>query len=124
MNNRETILAVLILIIAVALGYYLMEDQGRVPNNEPEARPVAVEETIEFVSILDKIHPDKIKVVSTHEVEWPDGCLGLARPYEVCAQMIVEGYKITLDADGKLMIFRTNKDGSSIRRDILAENKR
>ncbi|MEK7227301.1 MAG: hypothetical protein AAB641_00180 [Patescibacteria group bacterium] len=121
MVNKDTVIAILILIFSISGGYFFIKDRGIVPSNTRETYEQAVEETIEFVSILDRIHPDKIKVMSSETAEWPNGCLGLPMIDEICTEALVPGYKITLDADGEIMIFRINKDGSSIRRDLAAE---
>ncbi|MFT3895102.1 MAG: hypothetical protein QM730_26045 [Anaerolineales bacterium] len=57
---------------------------------------------------------DKITLVSTEAVTWPDGCLGVPRMGVMCTQAEVEGFKITLEADGKQYEYHTNQDGSSI----------
>ena len=122
MINRDTIVAILVLVVAVLGGYFLMENRKEVtPSIEPQVGQQAINETIEFVSIIDKIHPAKIKVVNIKESTWSDRCLGLPQPGEMCAEVIVPGYIITLDADGQKMIFHTDSDGSSIRRDLTAE---
>lgn len=122
--NRNTIIAILTLGIAIAGGYFLMGKQEGVSIvNEPQLYDVAVNETIEFISILDKIHPADIKLVSAVESEWPDRCLGLSQIGEMCTQVIVEGWKITLDAGGELRILRTDKEGNLIRRDMRAERE-
>ena len=124
MVSREIITGVLILAVGAAGGYLLMKDRGPAPEDTPHIKDRAVEETIEFVSYFDRIPPDEIKIVSSESAEWPDGCLGLPMDGELCTQALVPGYKITLEADGKIMILRTNIDGSSIRRDTKAEKVR
>ena len=121
MINKDTIIAILIVAIAISGGYFLMKDWRIVPASTSQAYDQAVEETVEFVSILDRIHPDKIKVIGSEAAEWPNSCLGLPMTDEMCAEVIVPGYKVILEADGQIMVFRTNKDGSSIRRDLAAE---
>jgi len=58
---------------------------------------------------------DKIRLVSTEAVEWPDGCLGVAEEGLVCAQVITPGFRVMLEADGKKVEYRTNEDGTQIR---------
>jgi hypothetical protein len=120
MMNRDTTIAILVIVAAILGGYTLIRNQD-VPLSKPQPGERAVEETIEFVSILDKIHPDEIGVVGAEPAEWPDSCLGLPQFEELCAQVIVEGYRVTLEVDGELLIFRTDRIGSSIRRDTAAE---
>ncbi|MCS7040427.1 MAG: hypothetical protein NZP34_12545, partial [Caldilineales bacterium] len=43
----------------------------------------------------------QVTVVAVEEAEWPDACLGLAGPDEVCAQVIVPGYRIELQVGGE-----------------------
>lgn len=128
MTDNKVTSAILILAAAALSGYFLItRNVGNVPNNDgkvtaEEAEKQAVDETIEFVSLIEGIHPDKIIVVSSEKAEWPDRCLGLPQSDEICAQMVVPGYRVVLDADGEIMTFRTNTDGSSIRRDLRADN--
>jgi hypothetical protein len=61
---------------------------------------------------------DKIKLVSTEAVTWPDGCLGIVRMGVMCTQAEVPGFKIILEAEGQKYEFHANQDGSVI---MLAE---
>jgi hypothetical protein len=61
------------------------------------------------------IAADQIKIVSVEPVDWPDSCLGVQKPDEMCAQMVTAGYKIVLAAGGKKYEYHTNQDGSEIR---------
>ncbi|MCU0507602.1 MAG: hypothetical protein MUC34_04220 [Anaerolineae bacterium] len=57
----------------------------------------------------------QVTIVSVEPVEWPDACLGMPDPTELCAQMITPGYRVTLDVNGKPVIYRTNETGEEIR---------
>jgi hypothetical protein len=57
----------------------------------------------------------KITVVSVESTQWPDSCLGLPEPGEVCAMIVISGYKIMLTAGGQTYIARTTQDGSEVR---------
>ena len=57
---------------------------------------------------------DKIKLISTEAVEWPDGCLGIEGAGLACAQVITPGFRILLEANGKQVEYRTNEDGTQI----------
>ncbi len=54
-------------------------------------------------------------IMTAYEKEWSDGCLGLATADEMCTQAIVPGWEVTVQAQGKTGIYRTNADGSVIR---------
>jgi hypothetical protein len=55
-----------------------------------------------------------IMVVSVEAVDWPDGCLGLAPPDQMCTQVIVPGYRVLLDVDGVQYEARTSVDGGQV----------
>lgn len=55
---------------------------------------------------------DKITLISTEAITWPDGCLGIVRMGVICTQAEVPGFKIILEADGQKYEFHTNQDGS------------
>lgn len=56
-----------------------------------------------------------IQVVSADKVDWPDGCLGVPDPTELCAQMVTPGYRVTVETDGKQYVYRTDLTGDNIR---------
>lgn len=64
--------------------------------------------------------PDKIKLVSTEAVDWPDSCLGISMEGIACAEVITPGFRVTLEADGKHVEYRTNQDASVIRPATIA----
>jgi hypothetical protein len=57
-----------------------------------------------------------IEIVSVTPHEWSDSCLGLGGPAESCAMMITPGYEVTLRAGGQMYVYRTNEDGTAVRR--------
>lgn len=61
---------------------------------------------------------EKITLISTEAVTWPDGCLGIVRMGVMCTQAKVPGFKIILEANGQKYEFHTNQDGSIV---MLAE---
>src|SRR5688572_31557145 len=58
---------------------------------------------------------DKITLVSTEAVDWPDGCLGVQEDGLVCAEVITPGFRIMLEATGKQVEYRTNENATQIR---------
>lgn len=56
-----------------------------------------------------------VRVVEFEAQEWPNGCLGLAQPDEMCTMAIVPGYRVTLEWNGVSYVFRTNQDGTQVR---------
>ncbi len=58
---------------------------------------------------------DAVAIVAVEAVEWPDACLGAAGPDELCAQVIVAGYRVTLAAGGKTYVYHTDATGMHVR---------
>lgn len=65
-----------------------------------------------------RIEPSAATVVGVEEVQWPDGCLGVRMPDVLCIQVIVPGYRITLEANGKRYVYHTDQTGQQL---VLAE---
>ncbi len=62
------------------------------------------------------IDPLSVTLVEASPVDWPDSCLGLASPNEICAQVVTPGFRVRLLANGVEYEYRTNLDATSIRR--------
>src|ERR1043166_9147397 len=65
---------------------------------------------------------DKIAMVSTEVVTWPNGCLGIVHMGMMCTQNEGPGFKIVLEANGQKYEFHTNQDGSIIQLAEGAQN--
>lgn len=130
MKKIITISAVMLII--VGLGFWWtqnMKDSKTINNiptsadNAPEGSihnlpvPTAVSKVKTLVANELKISEGVVIVMSAFEKEWSDDCLGLGGPTESCLFALVPGYEITVQAEGKERVYRTNSDGSVIRRE-------
>jgi hypothetical protein len=61
-----------------------------------------------------QVNIDVIKLVNIQSVQWPDSCLGIHKAGVMCAFHVVDGYQITLSAEGHTYEVRSNLDGSQI----------
>lgn len=57
-----------------------------------------------------------ITITAVLPKEWPDGCLGLAEAGQMCTMMIIPGYEISLSLAGEVVTYRTNLDGTLVKR--------
>ncbi len=57
---------------------------------------------------------DAVTLASVTGVEWPNTCLGLSLPGLACADVIVPGYLVALEANGRTYAYHTNGDGSTV----------
>jgi hypothetical protein len=69
---------------------------------------------VQALSVKYKIPSDQITIVSTEAVTWPDGCLGVVITGMMCTDVVTEGYRIIMEANGQQYEFHTNLDGSSV----------
>lgn len=92
------------------------------PGGEPTAPPTAgpkggwpaeaqplVDQALNTLTKEAQVSPSSVEVVKVEEVQWPDGCLGCARPGQICTDAIVPGYHIVLRVAGTDYEYRTDK---------------
>ena len=60
------------------------------------------------------VSPERIGVRTVEEVEWPDSCLGVPQPQEVCAEVITLGFRIELEAGADVYEYRSGR-GANVR---------
>ena len=93
-------------------------DHQPTPTHVPVDLTPAQRAAISALTARSNVSPNKIKLVSTEAVTWPNGCLGVVRIGVLCTQAQVEGFKIILEANGEQYEYHTNQDGSIV---LLAE---
>lgn len=65
---------------------------------------------------------ESVTIVSAEQVEWPDVCLGVPDPLELCAQVLTPGYRVLLSASGEQLSYRTDETGAVARRERQPDN--
>lgn len=85
-----------------------------IPVDVPPAQRAAINALMEQLNLT----ADKITLVSSEAVTWPNGCLGIVKMGVMCTQAEVPGFKIVLEANGQNYEFHTNQDGKVV---MLAE---
>lgn len=63
---------------------------------------------------------DDISIVSNEAVEFPDACLGVAMPEVMCAEIIIPGRIVVLEANGIRYEYHVSADGSRVQPATLA----
>lgn len=98
----------------------VLPTEDTVPEVKPTPTHIPVDLTpaqlaaLSALSEITGLSADKISLVSTEAVTWPDGCLGVQRLGVMCTQAEVEGFKILLEAEDKQYEFHTNQNGSAV----------
>ena len=85
------------------------------PAETPDAGdPTAAQQAVlEVLAGLLGVDVADLAVLATEAVEWNDSCLGVVRINAICAQGVVPGYNIKVDADGLVFEIHTNLDGTA-----------
>lgn len=100
-----------ILLLDAILGEALVRTGGVGAEPYPPAVTAAIGELARRL----QVDPAQIEVVAFEEREWPDGCLGLAGPDEMCIMMITPGWRVVLRAGGREYAARTDTAGQVVR---------
>lgn len=95
-------------------------DEQPTPTHIPVDLTPAQRAALTALSENVSLPVDKIKLVSTEAVEWPDGCLGVQEEGLACTQVITPGFRVILEANGRQVEYRTNEDGTQIRPATIA----
>lgn len=80
-----------------------------------EPYPPAVVAAIRSLADLEQMEPGLIRLEGYEQVDWPNACLGLPSPEELCAQVITPGWSVELVAGEKSYVLHTDAEGSQIR---------
>lgn len=74
------------------------------------------------ISKRDRTDASQLKVMEATPKSWPDGCLGLAKPDEICTQALVEGWRIVMSDKEKSWTYRTDATGRSLRLETVSDS--
>ncbi|MFE4105735.1 hypothetical protein [Almyronema epifaneia] len=95
------------------------------PAVQPDMTPTStsppdalINQVLETTAAASNVPLAELSVVRYSRETWPDGCLGLAEPDELCTQALVEGWLIQVSPDretDKTWTYRTDLSGDRIR---------
>lgn len=57
----------------------------------------------------------QLQIEQIELVDWPDSCLGLAGPEEMCAEVITPGFRLAVHSNGERYMVHTDLTGAQIR---------
>jgi hypothetical protein len=69
------------------------------------------------VSTMLGVPVESIQLESVEQTDWPNGCLGLPEPEEVCTEVITPGWLLVFSAEGQEYRFRVDQTGMVIRQE-------
>lgn len=83
-----------------------------------EALPPDVALTIQNrISEMLGVAVENIQIENIEKMDWPNSCLGLPEPDEVCAEVITPGWLLTFKINGAEYRYRVNENGTVIRQE-------
>jgi len=92
------------------------------PGGAPVSTPVSDNDIFhplrparDFLAGQLGLPPQEIQVAGYEPAEFPDGCLGLPRPEEMCIQVITPGYVVTFHTVKGDFTFHVAKSGNPFR---------
>lgn len=68
-----------------------------------------------------RVPMSQLRIVNAQEQTWPNGCLGLARPNEMCTPALVPGWRVSVQGPGQFQMYRTDSNGSRVRSEEMAQ---
>lgn len=85
---------------------------AKAPVKAPVKLPSNIANTVrKDLSQQTGIPASKLELVQSTPKTWSDGCLGLAKAGEMCAQMMVQGWQVTFANGSQQWIYRTDATG-------------
>lgn len=88
----------------------VVEQPTQISTDLTPAQRIAISKVTENLGVT----PDKVKLISTEAVEWPDSCLGVSTPGIMCSQVVTPGFRVKLEVNGQQVEYHTNQDASVI----------
>lgn len=84
----------------------------------PVTLPPAVQAKIlSQVAAEQSVPVADLSVVTATAQTWPNGCLGLGKPEEVCTQALVSGWRVVVTDGSQTWVYRSNETGDRLRQE-------
>jgi hypothetical protein len=80
---------------------------------QPEAIAAAVRDLAGSLGV----EIDQTRIIRFEQTDWPDACLGLPQPDEVCAQTVTPGFLVVVEVNGQQFEVHTDQTGTNVRID-------
>lgn len=74
------------------------------PNNLP---PSITDAVLQNASQRSGVPVTELEIIETEPQTWPNGCLGLAEPEEICTAALVDGWRVFVSDGNQTWIYRT-----------------
>lgn len=90
--------------------------QSNTPSTNNQSLPRAIAEAVrQDLFRKTGIPTAQVQIKEAETVQWPNACLGLVKSGEMCAEVIVPGWRIVVSDGNKTWIYRTDNQGKRMR---------
>lgn len=139
-KQGSALIIILVVVIIIAAVYFIMTKSARetseeTTTNTPQTSapstnsaegapagsihnlsvPAGVAAARKQLAQKLNIAENTVVIMSAYEKDWSDACLGLAGPDEMCVAVITPGFEVTMQAQSKTYVYRTNTNGTVVR---------
>ncbi|PSF33187.1 hypothetical protein C7H19_20470 [Aphanothece hegewaldii CCALA 016] len=92
------------------------ESQSQVKENQQ--LPASVLKAVQNdLSKQTNLPAEEFKLMNATHESWTDGCLGLAKPDEMCSQALIDGWRVVITREKQTWVYRTDTNGRVIRQE-------
>ncbi|HBB34255.1 MAG TPA: hypothetical protein DDZ80_08105 [Cyanobacteria bacterium UBA8803] len=85
------------------------------PQEDGNLPDAVVQVVLQDASKRSNLPNQELSIVQAEQRDWPDGCLGLAFSGTFCAQVVVPGWQVIVNAGQRDFVYRTNNSGSQVK---------
>ncbi|MEO1633831.1 MAG: hypothetical protein AAFS04_01960 [Cyanobacteria bacterium J06631_9] len=85
------------------------------PMSQDALTPDVQQAILQAVSQQQDVPVEQLEITSLEAADWPDACLGLAGPDEMCAQMITPGWALTITGQQQTWQYRTDLNALQVK---------
>ncbi|MDO8564376.1 MAG: hypothetical protein Q7R88_00065 [bacterium] len=114
MAKQTSIAAGIAAIVLLLVGGVYLAKQGTEGDSGASER--AGERSAAALAQGLGIPENEVLVVGVSPLDWPNGCLGIAKEDEFCTQAITPGFLVILKAEDREYRYRTNNEATVVRR--------
>ncbi|MCJ8279594.1 MAG: hypothetical protein MJK14_06580 [Rivularia sp. ALOHA_DT_140] len=85
-------------------------------NSTTEKLPAKIKESVLSDAKKRISKPETaLRITQSQKQNWGDSCLGLAKPGQLCAQVIVSGWKVVVTDGQRELVYRTDREGKQVK---------
>ncbi len=91
--------------------------EERTPMSQESLSAEIQQAVLKEVGQQQNVSPDQLQITKSEAADWPDACLGLAGPDEMCAQMITPGWALSVTDGQQTWQYRSDLDALQVKQD-------